>query len=35
MDVSKVKEELGWEPKVSMNEGVKLYVEWRRKEKKG
>jgi nucleoside-diphosphate-sugar epimerase len=35
MDVSKVKKELGWEPKVSMDEGVKLYVEWRRRQKKG
>jgi nucleoside-diphosphate-sugar epimerase len=33
MDVSKVKNHLGWEPKVSMDEGVKLYVDWRRRQK--
>jgi len=35
MDVSKVRKELGWEPKVSMDEGVRLYAEWRRRHKKG
>ena len=35
LDVSKVRRELGWEPKVSIDEGVKLYVEWRRRQKKG
>jgi len=31
MDVSKVRNELGWEPRVSLDEGVRLYVEWRRR----
>jgi nucleoside-diphosphate-sugar epimerase len=35
MDVSKVRNELGWEPKVSVDEGVRLYAEWRRRHKKG
>ena len=35
MDVSKVRKELGWEPKVSLDEGVSLYAEWRRRQKKG
>ena len=35
LDVSKVRTELGWQPKVSVDEGVKLYVEWRRRQKKG
>ena len=35
LDVSKVRKELGWEPKVSVDEGVSLYVEWRRRQKKG
>jgi nucleoside-diphosphate-sugar epimerase len=35
LDVSKVRKELGWEPKVSVDEGVSLYAEWRRRQKKG
>jgi nucleoside-diphosphate-sugar epimerase len=35
LDVSKVRNELGWEPKVSVDEGVRLYAEWRRRQKKG
>lgn len=27
---SKAREELGWEPKISIDEGAKLYVQWRR-----
>jgi nucleoside-diphosphate-sugar epimerase len=30
LDGTKAREELGWEPKVSMEEGTRLYVEWRR-----
>ena len=30
MDASKAREELGWEPAVSVEEGVKLYVSWLR-----
>jgi nucleoside-diphosphate-sugar epimerase len=30
IDGSKAKSELGWEPKVSIDEGTKLYVQWRR-----
>jgi len=30
IDGSKAKRELGWEPKVSMEEGCQLYVQWRR-----
>jgi nucleoside-diphosphate-sugar epimerase len=30
LDGTKAKEELGWEPKVSVEEGTKLYIEWRR-----
>ncbi len=29
-DASKAREELGWEPKVSVEEGTRLYAEWRR-----
>lgn len=29
LDTSKIKEELGWEPKISAQEGSKLYVKWR------
>lgn len=29
LDSSKIKEELGWEPKVSAEEGTRRYVEWR------
>jgi nucleoside-diphosphate-sugar epimerase len=31
LDVSRVREEVGWEPKVSLNEGARLYAEWRRR----
>jgi len=34
-DGSKARRELGWEPKVSLEEGISLYVEWRRRQKKG
>lgn len=30
LDSSKVREELGWQPKVSLEEGTRLYVQWRR-----
>jgi len=30
LDGSKAKEELGWEPRVSIEEGTRRYVEWRR-----
>jgi nucleoside-diphosphate-sugar epimerase len=30
IDGSKARSELGWEPKVSIDEGTKLYVQWRR-----
>jgi len=30
LDGTKAREELGWEPRVSMEEGTRLYVEWRR-----
>lgn len=30
LDGSKAKEELGWEPKISIEEGTRLYVQWRR-----
>ncbi len=32
LDGSKAYEELGWEPKVSLEEGTRLYVEWRHKQ---
>ncbi len=32
LDGSKAKRELGWEPKMSLDEGTKHYVEWRRSE---
>jgi len=34
VDGSKARRELGWEPKVSMEEGTKRYVEWRRSQQK-
>lgn len=34
LDGSKVRKELGWEPKVSLDEGTKRYVEWRRAQSK-
>lgn len=30
LDGTKARDELGWEPKVSIDEGTRLYVEWRR-----
>jgi len=30
VDASKAREELGWEPRVSVEEGIRRYVEWRR-----
>jgi dTDP-D-glucose 4,6-dehydratase len=30
LDGSKARNELGWEPKVSVDEGTRLYVQWRR-----
>jgi len=30
IDASKARRELGWEPKVSVEEGTRLYVQWRR-----
>jgi len=34
LDGSKAKNELGWEPKVSVEEGTRQYVEWLRSQKK-
>ncbi len=34
LDGSKAKNELGWEPKVSIDEGTRLYVQWLRSQKK-
>jgi nucleoside-diphosphate-sugar epimerase len=34
LDGSKAREELGWEPKVSIEEGTRLYVQWRRSQEK-
>lgn len=34
LDGSKAKNELGWQPKVSIEEGTRLYVQWRRSQKK-
>jgi len=34
IDGSKARNELGWEPKVSLDEGTKLYVQWLRQQKK-
>ena len=33
LDGSKIRKELGWEPKVSLEEGTRRYVEWRRAQK--
>jgi nucleoside-diphosphate-sugar epimerase len=30
LDGSKARQELGWEPKISLEEGTRLYVQWRR-----
>ena len=35
IDGSKARNELGWVPKVSIDEGTRLYVEWLRSQKKG
>ncbi len=34
LDGSKARDELGWEPKVSIEEGTRLYVQWRRLQEK-
>lgn len=34
LDGSKARDELGWQPKVSLDEGTALYVQWRRSQKK-
>jgi nucleoside-diphosphate-sugar epimerase len=34
-DASKAREELGWEPKVSVEEGTRLYAEWRQSQSRG
>ena len=34
LDGTKAREELGWEPKVSLEEGTRLYVQWRRAQSK-
>ncbi|MDM8000677.1 MAG: NAD-dependent epimerase/dehydratase family protein [Dehalococcoidia bacterium] len=34
LDGSKARNELGWEPKVSLEEGTRLYVEWLRQQSK-
>jgi len=34
IDGSKFRREMGWEPKVSMDEGTRLYVQWRRSQRK-
>jgi len=34
IDGSKARKELGWEPKVSLEEGCRLYVQWRRSQEK-
>jgi nucleoside-diphosphate-sugar epimerase len=34
LDGSKAKKELGWEPKVSIDKGTRLYVQWLRSQKK-
>jgi nucleoside-diphosphate-sugar epimerase len=34
LDGSKARKELGWDPKITMEQGSRLYVEWRRAQKK-
>jgi nucleoside-diphosphate-sugar epimerase len=34
LDGTKARDELGWQPKVSLDEGTTLYVQWRRSQKK-
>ena len=34
LDSTKARNELGWQPEVSLDEGTKLYVQWRRSPKK-
>jgi nucleoside-diphosphate-sugar epimerase len=34
LDGSKARNELGWQPKISVEEGTRLYVQWRRSQKK-
>jgi nucleoside-diphosphate-sugar epimerase len=34
LDGTKARDELGWQPKVSIEEGATLYVQWRRSQKK-
>lgn len=34
IDGSKARKELGWEPKVSIDEGCRLYIQWRRSQRK-
>ena len=34
IDGSKARKELGWQPKVSIEEGTRLYVQWRRSQEK-
>lgn len=34
LDSSKARKELGWQPKISIEEGCRQYVEWRRSQKK-
>jgi nucleoside-diphosphate-sugar epimerase len=34
LDGTKARDELGWQPKVSIEEGTRLYVQWRRSQKK-
>jgi nucleoside-diphosphate-sugar epimerase len=34
LDGTKARDELGWQPKISTEEGTRLYVQWRRSQKK-
>jgi nucleoside-diphosphate-sugar epimerase len=34
IDSTKARKELGWQPKISIEEGCRQYVEWRKAEKK-